>query len=573
MALLLAGCTDDETGGADPQPTAGDDPQVQLLAPDATAPAPAVSGATPGGDITVLSSSVPASLDPTRAGSPAEWAILQLVTRSLTQYRYDPATGRSVLVPDMATDLGRPNDDFTAWTFTLRRGLRYADGTRVVAADVAYAVKRSFAEDLLPGGAPYNRLFFLDGQQYEGPYDDGLDYAGVEVDGRTITLRMARPFTDLPYYAALPAFTAIPPSADRNPQRYGRRPMATGPYQFAAYDPGDELVLTRNEHWDPDTDPARHQYADTWTFEWGVDAARRDTELVQDDGLGATTASYDSVLADTYALVQQDADLMDRMVTGNAPCASVWYLDTDAMPSRQVRRAVGYAYPYREVWRAEGGLEGVTRLPASTLLPPGTIGRLPYDPLGIDGANTHAERARELLAQAGELGRRIRFFYATDDPTSVAVKDVLVAGFERAGFRAVPVPSTVNGRTRDEADPRSRVDVRSVRWCSAWPTGSAWFPAQWQGEQLGPGAPAPPFLDDPVVDRRITEILETMGPERSRRAWGELDRYVQSSAYPVVPVGYEGRASMFGSRIGGMAVNEVYGMPTFVDMYVRPEEE
>ena len=41
-----------------------------------------------------------------------------LVTRSLTQYDYDPETRQMVLVPDLATDLGTPNDDFTEWKFT-----------------------------------------------------------------------------------------------------------------------------------------------------------------------------------------------------------------------------------------------------------------------------------------------------------------------------------------------------------------------------------------------------------------------------------------------------------------------
>ena len=44
------------------------------------------------------------------------------------------------LVPDMATDLGRPNEDNTEWTFTLKDGIKYEDGTDVKAEDVAYAI-------------------------------------------------------------------------------------------------------------------------------------------------------------------------------------------------------------------------------------------------------------------------------------------------------------------------------------------------------------------------------------------------------------------------------------------------
>ena len=64
---------------------------------------------------------------------------MSMVTRALTQYVYDPETNDMVLAPDMATDLGQPNEDNTEWTFTLRDGLKYEDGTDVKAEDVAYA--------------------------------------------------------------------------------------------------------------------------------------------------------------------------------------------------------------------------------------------------------------------------------------------------------------------------------------------------------------------------------------------------------------------------------------------------
>ena len=76
---------------------------------------------------------------------------MNLVTRALTQYVYDPETNDMVLAPDMATDLGTPNEDNTEWTFTLRDGLKYEDGTDVKAEDVAYAISRSFAIEELPG--------------------------------------------------------------------------------------------------------------------------------------------------------------------------------------------------------------------------------------------------------------------------------------------------------------------------------------------------------------------------------------------------------------------------------------
>ncbi|MGH3445115.1 MAG: ABC transporter substrate-binding protein, partial [Nocardioidaceae bacterium] len=248
--------------------------------PDAKAPAPIPKGAKPGGTLTVLTANVPSTLDPTRAYYTDSTAILSdLVTRSLTQYKYNPDTKDMQLIPDMATGLGKPNADNTSWTFTLRPGLKYEDGTPVKAADVAYAVKRSFAIAELPDGPTYQLTFFLDGDKYKGPFKDGLNYKGVSVKGNSITIKMARPFSDMDYYASFPAFTAIPQKKD-NPKTYGQHPLATGPYKFSEFKQGSELKLVKNTNWDPKTDPGRIQMVDGWDFKFGQNTAKLENIII-----------------------------------------------------------------------------------------------------------------------------------------------------------------------------------------------------------------------------------------------------------------------------------------------------
>ena len=59
-----------------------------------------------------------------------------------------------VLIPDLATDLGRPNDDFTEWTFTIREGVKYENGEEVTPEDIAYGIKRSFDRETFPRARP-----------------------------------------------------------------------------------------------------------------------------------------------------------------------------------------------------------------------------------------------------------------------------------------------------------------------------------------------------------------------------------------------------------------------------------
>ena len=534
--------------------------------PEAQAPATAPEGATPGGTLTVNTVNVPSTLDPTQAYYVDSVAILKdLVTRSLTQYAYDVETGDMNLVPDMATDLGRPNEDNTEWTFTLREGLKYEDGAEVKAEDVAYAIRRSFAIEELPDGPTYQTTFFLDGDKYKGPFKDKGEYKGVEVNGNDITIKMRRPFSDMDYYAAFPAFTGIPEAKD-NPATYGKHPLATGPYKFADYKPGTSLTLVKNDQWDPDTDPGRIQMVDGWEFNFGQDQAKLENVIVNDSGSAQTTLTYDNVSAPTYRAIQEDKD---RLVLGTSPCTYMWYMDMTKITDIKVRKALGWAYPYRNAWKAGGEIEGVTRLGGTSILPPGTDGRVEYDVLGNKGTETDPAKSKALLKEAGAEGFEIKFLFASDDALAVAAKDQIVKGLEAGGFKATPIASSLETIRTDRTDYDSPINVRSSGWCSDWPSGGSWFPAQWAGELVGlEGMPNPANFKEPEMDKELNRILDEVPPEEAAAAWGEFDKRMQTEYFPAINTGYSGTAMIRGSKVGGMENDPVLGMPTFATMFV-----
>jgi peptide/nickel transport system substrate-binding protein len=535
---------------------------------EAKAPVPVPDDAADGGTLTVLTNQVPATLDPTQAYYTDSTAIISdLVLRSLTQFVYDPESNDMQLVPDMATDLGRPSEDNKEWTFTLRDGLKYEDGTDVKAEDVAYAVKRSFAIAELPDGPTYNTTFFLDGDKYKGPFKDQGEYAGVEVNGQDITIKMRRPFTDMDYYASFPQFTAIPEAKD-NPETYGKKPLATGPYKFADYKPGTELKLVRNDQWDADTDPGRIQAVDGWDFKFGQETAKLENVIINDQGSAQTTLTYDNVSASSYRSISSDKD---RLVTGTSPCTYMWFLDYTKIKELAVRQAIGWAYPYEAAWKAGGEIEGLTRVPGTAILPPGTAGRKKYDALGNGGKETDPAKARALLKKAGyEPGEyEIKFLFATDDDLAVSAKNEVVKGLEAGGFKAIPIASTSETIRTDRTDPKSPINVRSSGWCSDWPSGITWFPAQWAGSLVGvEGMPNPSQFKEASMDAQQDKILDTMTPEQAAPAWGEFDQELETKYYPAVNIGYSGVAMIHGSKVGGMANDNVRGMPTFGRMYV-----
>jgi len=535
---------------------------------NAKAPLAVPSDASKSGTLTVLTNQVPATLDPTRAYFTDSTAIMSdLVTRSLTQYAYNEKTNDMQLIPDMATDLGRPSSDNKSWTFTLRKGLKYEDGTPVKPADIAYAVKRSFAIDELPDGPTYNTTFFLDGDKYKGPFKDKGAYPGVVVKGNDITIKMRRPFTDMDYYASFPQFTAIPQAKD-NPQDYESHPLATGPYMFKDYKPGSSLTLVKNPNWDPSTDPGRMQAVDGWNFKFGQDTAKLENVIINDNGSAQTTLTYDDVSASSYRQIAQDKS---RLVTGTSPCTFMWFLDMTKIKDINVRRAIGWAYPYKAAWKAGGEIIGVTRVPGTAILPPGTAGRKEYDALGNKGSVTDAAKSRSLLKKAGfSPGEfEIKFLFASDDALSVAAKNEIVKGLEAGGFKATPIASTSETIRTDRTDPKSPINVRSSGWCSDWPTGGSWFPAQWAGDLVGvEGMPNPSNFKEADMDAMQDKILDTMSPAEAAPAWGTFDKTMELRYYPAVNTGYDGVAMIHGSKVGGFANDNVRGMPTFARMYI-----
>ncbi len=569
--LLVAACS------AGPAPQEQERPGIDAerlgaagagMDPDRVGPV-RIEDAVEGGTIRVLSASGLNTMDPTEAYYGDTLSILRgLVTRSLTQYVYDEDTGDMVLVPDLATDLGRHNADYTEWTFTIREGVTWENGEDVTAEDVRYGILRSFDRETFPAGAAYSNDFFVDGESYEGPYRSGTGYDGVQVDGRTLTLRMDKPFPDLPYWAAFPAMGPVPEGHD-DPAAYRMHPWSTGPYMFDRYVPEKSLTLVRNPHWDPTTDPGRTQQPEKYVFDFQTDSAKIDEILLADRGFGEAALTYDNILAADYRAFLLEAP--GRLKVGGMPLTSYWAPDYRKVTDKRVRQAIAYAYPYRDAALAGGFVEGVTRVWGSNLMPPGIPGRTPYDPLpDHPPGSTDPDRARALLEDAGAVGFELSWLYAADDRAQVRVKDVVAKALEDGGFTASPVATTVAEMSTERADPdHEQVNVRSGGWLSDWPSGGSWFPpmlgsTDLEKEGLGSNYAA---FSEPDVDRRIEQVLRLPVDEQPA-AWNRLDEYIATEYFPLVVIGYGGSVHAHGSRIAGHHVDPTSGMPTWKNLWV-----
>ena len=227
------------------------------------------------GTIEVIQNADMAHLDPARNYVSTSMMVGNgLIYRSLNGYREDDTVGRKV-VGDLATDPGTDvNGDCTVWEWTLKEGLKYEDGSEITADHIGYAVSRSMAQDedgnlMYPEGAQFLRQWIDPAGDYVGPYDGDPLAPGIEVDGNKITFTFDQPRCEAPFAMAMPTTAPIPPGEGHEGQ-VRRPPFSSGPYKIEKRVVSEETILVRNEHWDPETDPIRLAYPDSWVMTYGT---------------------------------------------------------------------------------------------------------------------------------------------------------------------------------------------------------------------------------------------------------------------------------------------------------------
>lgn len=531
-------------------------------------PAEEVEGATEGGTVTVFVAGDPGpnSLDPTEGWSVLGNSIQQALThRSLTQYKRGE-DGQPILVPDLATDLGTPNEDYTEWTFTIRDDATWEDGKPVTGEEVAWGIQRSLDAETFPAGpgAEYSKGYFEGGQDYAGPYTDkDKPYDAITFDGQDVTIKMAKPFPDMDYWGAFMAMGPAPLGKASQPPNYGTDPLSNGPYKIEKWTPSEELILTKNDQWIPESDPARHQYVDEWIFKFDQDQAKVD-QIMLSGNTDSQTAIATSIGSDKYE--QANTELGDRLVQQTAQCVSTLTPDYTKITDINIRKALAYAYPYQDMWLATGEVPGVTRVPANSVMPPGMAGKEEgFQPDG-EQITFNPEKAKELLAEAGAEDYQITMVYYEVDPLAVAGQKQLTKGLETAGFKVKAIPVQVSPYDI-WLDPDNKINktlnLRGVNWCSDWPAGSTMLPPLLSSDGVYNTAK----FSEPDVDAEM-ENIATLPLEEQAGAWGALDAKIMTDYFPIIPTAFRNDLFVFGERVGNPSGDASIGAPNYKDFYV-----
>ncbi|MEU3662901.1 ABC transporter substrate-binding protein [Streptomyces sp. NPDC032940] len=496
-----------------------------------------------GGTVTYEYADVPDSFDPGNTYYAYMYNLSRLYARPLMTFKPGAGEEGNTLVPDLAESKGVPSDGGKTWTYKLRAGLKYQDGTPITAKDVKYAVERSnFARDVLSLGPNYFQQFMEGGDKYKGPYKDkspeGLK--SIETpDDTTIVFHLNRSFQEFDYLVATPQTAPVPQAKDKGVD-YVKNIVSSGSYKFESYEEGKQAVLVRNENWDPKTDPLRKQYPDKIVVKLKVNAETIDQDVQSGTAidLGGT-----GVQAATQAKVVNNADL--KANTDNTYGGRLVYMaiNSQVAPFDKVecRKAVQYAIDKVSVQTALGGpIRGEI---ATTVLPPDITGYQKADTYATDGNKGDVAKAKEQLKACGTTSINTNISARSDRPQEIDAATAIIASLKKVGINASLKQYPSGKYFTDYAgvptfDKKENIGLHMMQWGADWPSGYGFLQQILHGDAIGAsGNTNLSYINDKQMNEMLEKSIATENETERNALYGQIDKRAMDLA-TLVPLTY-----------------------------------
>ncbi|MEU0224132.1 ABC transporter substrate-binding protein [Streptomyces sp. NPDC006284] len=513
---------------------------------DSTGPAPEVKDAVTGGTIYSLDQFDMDHMDPAQIYVSTEGAITVPIMRGLTGYKIDD-NGVTTLVGDAATDAGTMKDGGRTWSFTLKDGLKWEDGSAVTVDDVRHTFERIFAP-FITEGPVYVQGWLEGGDKYKGPYE-GKHLDSIEIDGKTVTFRLKEARSDFNFTLAMRGYSLVPKKLDTK-EKYDKKPVSCGPYKIESRSVGKSMTYVRNEHWDPKTDPIRNAYPDSFHFQFGYELIASTDRYIADKGNDQYAISvFNEIAPERIAQVLTNAEYKKRILTKVDTVTYYWPINTTRITDVKVRQAINWAWPHQQLQTIAGGAYS-TEI-ATTILSPVTPGYEKFDLYGTTKKpGGDPVKAKALLKEAGKIGQKLVIAYQQSDTqvkVAVAVKEAL----EKAGFEVVNKQVDKSTFYTQIGKIDNEYDLFGAGWSPDWPNGYSVFYPCWHGDNIGNGRSNYAQLDDTGVNKAIYAAAKIADPDEANKAWGAVDRQIMELA-PVVPDYHKIRNWIHGSKVGNV---------------------
>jgi peptide/nickel transport system substrate-binding protein len=512
------------------------------------------SGGKAGGTLKVVSGTAPDSLDPqfsyTTQGAEAD----TMVYTPLLTYAFKEGTAGTQLIPGLATGLPTVSSDKLTYTATLRSGLTYSDGTKVVASDAAYAIQRAIK--ISWGG----KSFFTTYIKGAADYDAGkaTSISGIAADDTTgkITFTLTKPYGAFDNLLAFPAASLIPKTTPLKVES-NTPPVGVGPYKFGKIVPNASYQLVKNPAF------AGFKLPDIPT---GF------VDTVQYTVNSNTTTEAQSVLnnqADIFdpgdtlpATVLASVQALPKERYTKEPIASTYYffMNTKVAPFNNVdvRTAVNMALDRTALARLSSG----SLTPGCYFLPPAIVGHntgpCSYgDPTKVPSTDTVA-KAKKMIADAGLAGTKVTVWSQTRSPRqeySAYLADLL----NKLGFKATLKVITDSVYFQTIGNQSLYPQIGFADWSQDFPNPSDFYLLLSKaGIQATNNENFGNVADDQIESQLATlEQVPATQLASSTDGWQTVEKRVVSQAYVAV-YGYETVPKFTSTRVASAVFNPVY---------------
>jgi peptide/nickel transport system substrate-binding protein len=525
-----------------------------------------------GGVIKYGDSDVPDSFDPGNTYYAFVWDASRLWARALTTFAPEP--GKPKLVPDLAASLGKPSDGGKTWTYTLRSGLKYSDGTAITSKDVKYAVERSnYARDVLSNGPSYFAATLIDNKPaYKGPYADktgGLKSIDTPND-TTIIFHLKQPFADFDFLASNPQTAPVPQSKDTGAD-YVKHIVSSGSYAFQSYDPNKGAVLVKNKYWSASSDPIRKQYADQIDINFKQEQTGLDQDILKGNytlditGAGvAANPTQGQILTDKAKLANSD----------DAPSGALAYMavSTKVGPLTNVdcRKAVEYAVDKVSTQNALGG--PARGLIASTVMVPTVLGYTKFDQYPTPNFSGDVTKAKAALKKCGQPnGFSTNLSARADRPNEIAAAQAIQAALKKVNINASIQKYPSGKYFSDYAGAPAFVHSHNLglmmmAWAADWPTGYGYlYSVASSASIVASGNTNLSELKDPKVDALLNQAITSTDETTRNKLYGEVDKQMMADAV-IVPLTYRLDLLTRGTKATNLFVSQAYGMYDYLNI-------
>jgi peptide/nickel transport system substrate-binding protein len=497
-------------------------------------------GGAKGGEITISQTSQPDFLDPALSYTVNGWEPMWLVYTPPVTYARAEGEAGTKLIPGVAEALPEVSEDAKTYTFTIRKGLKYSDGSPVKASDWEHTIKRVL--NLESGGAPFYQVIEgADAYIKAGKAD--ADISGIETDDKTgkVTVKLTEPDGSFLNVLAM-NFAGIVPGDTPFKNMTKTPPPGVGPYELTESVPNRQFVMEQVEGFDlPDIPPGNIKKITTKII-------KSTQRQAQDVISGDLDYMQDPPPADLKPEVK--AKYSDRYEEVTTVSTYYFWMNEQVPPfdDPKVREAVNYGVDKPALARLFAG----ELQPGCSFLPPGLPGyseSLDSDcPWGDPSQPPDLEKAKAMLKEAGVDGEKITVYGNNDDPTD-KVTQAYADMLNQMGFEAEPKILDGGVYFQTIGNAKEKAQTGFANWFQDFP-----HPKNFMF--LVDGATIQPTnnqnygnVDDPVITKGIAEL--TQEPELTDDVvgrWEELNNKVVEDAH-MVPYGYRKLATFLSERM------------------------